>query len=151
VQALSANPTAKANASARRRNRVTAAKKGHRDVTLDTIWARDNGRCCICGVHVARELATLEHKIPVSKGGQHVPSNLGAAHRNCNSKKRDKTPKQIAKEATRPGLKRKGFRRKIKPMSEEAIAARDKRLYDQTVESYSGAPCEPSAPPDDCF
>ena len=34
---------------------------------------------------------TLEHFIPISRGGTNELSNLGVAHRSCNSSKRDKT------------------------------------------------------------
>jgi len=145
------NPTRDANRSARRRAREVAAKDGHRPVDTDTIWARDHGVCCICRLPVARELATLEHRVPVSRGGQHVPSNLGVAHRSCNSAKGNKTRAQLRKEAKRPGLRRKSFRRK--PRSQEdrtaAAVARERREFDQT--DGQRLPLVDEVPPDDVF
>jgi len=152
VSLTSKNPTAKANTSARRRNRVTAAKEGHREVTLEEVWRRDHGRCCICGLPVALELAHLEHQKALKNGGEHVRRNLGASHALCNLKKGSKTAAQIRKAKARPGLKRKSFRRKVKPPTPEQIAVRDSRLYDQTPH-YPEAPIEGGDPsiPDDTF
>lgn len=128
------NPSAAANTSARRRNRLASAKEGHREVTLEEVWLRDNGRCCICGLPVALELAHLEHRKALKNGGEHVRRNLGAAHPVCNLKKGAKTPAQLRKEKARPGLKRKAFRRKVEPLDEKARAARERREFDQTAE-----------------
>lgn len=58
---------------------------------LDQILKRDGKRCWICkmktligmqGLHPLA--ATLDHVIPVSKGGLHVAENLRIAHRCCN-------------------------------------------------------------------
>lgn len=61
------------------------------------IWKRDNGRCQICGGQCKRtrvsnepEGGTLDHIIPLSKGGTHEPKNVQLAHRRCNVDKRDR-------------------------------------------------------------
>jgi 5-methylcytosine-specific restriction endonuclease McrA len=48
---------------------------------------RFQGRCCYC--QQAKPL-TLDHFIPVSKGGMHIKSNIVPACRSCNSRKKDK-------------------------------------------------------------
>lgn len=54
------------------------------------IYERDNWRCGICGKKVTkRSEASLDHIIPLSKGGGHTAVNLQLAHRLCNSIKRD--------------------------------------------------------------
>jgi 5-methylcytosine-specific restriction endonuclease McrA len=125
------NPTAKANRAARRKNRLAAAKKGHREVTLEQIGTRDRWRCCVCGQRVAPELATLEHRTPISRGGKHIPSNLGVAHAKCNSEKGDKTAAEVAKAKKRPGLKRRAFRRKPKPVEERVAQRRQRGKLDE--------------------
>lgn len=40
------------------------------------------GRCWLCG-HLGAD--TLDHVVPVSKGGTNDPDNLRPAHRACNS------------------------------------------------------------------
>ena len=52
--------------------------------------------CGICGTPVDRELAvphrlapTVDHIIPLSRGGEHVADNVQLAHLTCNSSKRD--------------------------------------------------------------
>ncbi len=54
------------------------------------VFRRDNHTCQYCG-HVGGDL-TLDHVIPRSKGGKNSWENIVAACRECNSKKRDRTP-----------------------------------------------------------
>jgi DNA-directed RNA polymerase subunit M/transcription elongation factor TFIIS len=60
------------------------------------IFERDGWRCGICGAKIPRSLAhphpmsvSLDHKVPLSKGGAHTRSNCQAAHLRCNLRKRD--------------------------------------------------------------
>lgn len=48
------------------------------------VWERDNFTCLDCGTR--RDL-TIDHIIPVSKGGRTVKDNLQTLCRSCNSKK----------------------------------------------------------------
>jgi 5-methylcytosine-specific restriction endonuclease McrA len=63
------------------------------------IYKRDGGYCQICHSKKKIDLklkaphplsATLDHIIPLAKGGTHEPSNCQLAHFICNSKKSDK-------------------------------------------------------------
>ena len=62
-------------------------------VTQDSIYERDKGICYICGNLTYREYenrptnqrATLDHIIPVSKGGNHTFDNVRIACWRCNS------------------------------------------------------------------
>jgi hypothetical protein len=67
-------------------------------IPLTEIYTRDAGRCGLCRRHVRFDLqaphpksATLDHIIPVGKGGLHVRSNVQLAHYGCNSAKRDRS------------------------------------------------------------
>jgi 5-methylcytosine-specific restriction endonuclease McrA len=50
-----------------------------------TIYKRDGGRCHICKKLVKKTDASLDHLIPISKGGEHTERNVALAHRRCNS------------------------------------------------------------------
>ena len=56
-------------------------------VYLDEIYLRDNKICSLCSLPVERVDASIDHVIPLSKGGLHSPDNVKLAHRKCNSKK----------------------------------------------------------------
>lgn len=63
-------------------------------VEIEVVFARDNGICWLCGEDVNPLLkwpnhgyATLDHVIPLSKGGKHSYDNIKLAHMSCNCKK----------------------------------------------------------------
>lgn len=74
------------------------------DITLEGLYKRDNGFCHICGLkcnledYVVTERTivcgdwypSIDHVIPLSKGGTHSWSNVKLAHRGCNSWKGDR-------------------------------------------------------------
>lgn len=58
------------------------------------VFEADGWKCHLCGKRIRQDLPThhrmgptIDHIIPLSKGGKHEPANLRAAHRYCNSKK----------------------------------------------------------------
>jgi 5-methylcytosine-specific restriction endonuclease McrA len=55
--------------------------------TLDEIFDRDGGVCHLCLNAVPRVDATMDHVIPVTKGGPHTRANVKLAHRSCNTRK----------------------------------------------------------------
>jgi len=59
-------------------------------VSRKAIFARDHGECQYCG----RKAENLDHVVPQARGGKHTWTNLVAACRKCNSRKRDRTPEQ---------------------------------------------------------
>lgn len=66
------------------------------DVSYDDIYIRYGGICQICGMVVYHKSAidiwggTVDHIIPLSKGGTHEISNCQLAHMICNTLKKDK-------------------------------------------------------------
>lgn len=102
---------------ARKRSRIKLRKSGfpknhlHRahkynceydgSVTLKKLLARDGMRCAICGElcdqndhswteHFGPTSPTIDHIVPLSKGGSHTWNNVQVAHAICNCRKGDK-------------------------------------------------------------
>ena len=48
---------------------------------------RDGWRCALCRGKVIRENWSLDHVVPLSKGGAHTYANVVLAHRSCNSRR----------------------------------------------------------------
>jgi hypothetical protein len=51
------------------------------------IYARDGGVCGICGRHVPAPDSSLDHVVPISRGGIHTPANVRLAHFDCNAQR----------------------------------------------------------------
>lgn len=69
--------------------RRRAAKRGpvSGDVDLKALWLQNDGRCQLCGDPIDRTLrfpdpmsASVDHIVPLSKGGTHEQSNLQWTH-----------------------------------------------------------------------
>jgi len=73
------------------------------------VYLRDNGQCQYCGEFVSRSESTLDHVMPVSKGGKSVWENCTTACGPCNS---DKT---------------KGWKPRIKPYKPDFYELVNKR------------------------
>lgn len=71
-----------------RRARYKGAKGHHTQEQLDARYAYYGHKCIYCG---CGGKLTLEHLIPLVKGGTHWASNLAPSCRSCNSSKGDKT------------------------------------------------------------
>lgn len=68
-----------ARLSARRRGALIAEL-----VYYDVIYERDEGTCQICWQPVKFEEGTMDHKIPISRGGPHIYTNIQLSCRPCN-------------------------------------------------------------------
>jgi 5-methylcytosine-specific restriction endonuclease McrA len=101
---VSGGPTNAANRSKRRQLREEAAKDGELGADRDAIFDRDNGRCYLCKLPVARELATFDHVRAISDGGTDEEDNVRTAHRACNSEKGDDP--LVGPKPKRPGIRR---------------------------------------------
>jgi len=78
-----ANKQVWADARARRRARLRAAPVVER-VYRRKVYERDGGLCYMCRQPVAFEDMHLEHKIPLSKGGEHSYTNVALSCEGCN-------------------------------------------------------------------
>ena len=64
---------------------------------LDALWRESQGACGICGEAIDRALrwphpasASIDHILPLSKGGAHSQENAQWAHLRCNLRKGDR-------------------------------------------------------------
>ena len=67
--------------------RLEAGMRAKRRETLYRMLGRRNGGvvpCFVCGRHVEARVATLEHIVPLSKGGTDEMENLSISHHRCN-------------------------------------------------------------------
>ncbi len=74
--------------AARHRHRIRALPV--EPVDVDRIYARDRGICHLCHQYVPRNLASLDHLIPVVRGGPWAEWNLVTSHFECNRRRRDR-------------------------------------------------------------
>ena len=58
------------------------------------IYERDKGICQICFKHCRKKDMSIDHVVPLSKGGNHTKQNCVLAHRSCNSRKGAKNIQQ---------------------------------------------------------
>lgn len=79
-----------------RRHKLRENGKVDYSITLKKLFERDKGICHICGKKVNvcvdandNEYGSIDHVLPVSKGGTHTWDNVKLAHRICNSLKKD--------------------------------------------------------------
>lgn len=80
--------------------RVRAKQQGATTIerfTAIEIFERDNWTCYLCHEPVSQapdcynpKAATIDHVVPLSKGGQHTAANVRCACLTCNSSKQDK-------------------------------------------------------------
>lgn len=64
-------------------------------ISRDFIRERDNGVCHICTRWVSVHEESLDHVIPLARGGTHTADNLKLAHKVCNSRKGDRLMGEI--------------------------------------------------------
>ncbi|MET7795654.1 HNH endonuclease [Streptomyces decoyicus] len=93
-------PEAAAASDARRRMREQQSRTGEAFAPID-VHTRDGWRCGLCGSPVDPELAwphplsaSVDHVVPLSRGGEHSMANVQSAHLGCNSRKGHRLPGQ---------------------------------------------------------
>lgn len=90
-------------------NRLKLAKRNgkYEDITLAILYKRDHGKCYICGKHLILndkynrpDAPTIEHVVPICKGGTHTWDNVRLACRACNNAKGTKLLKEYIEKAS---------------------------------------------------
>ncbi len=63
--------------------------KQRRDTLYKMLFKKHDGHvhCFVCGKHVKEKSATVEHVLPLSKGGTDDMDNLSISHNFCNMKR----------------------------------------------------------------
>lgn len=76
------------------KRRVAALTKESAGISLARLYKRDGGVCWICGGHCDysadindNAYPSIDHVVPISKGGKDEWSNIRLAHRICNSRR----------------------------------------------------------------
>ena len=69
---------------ATRRMRMRNTTGAIEAINPDDLFRRDNGKCGICSCDVSRDQVSIDHVVPLSKGGSHTWSNVQLAHLRCN-------------------------------------------------------------------
>ena len=96
-------------AKERKDKRLNNANIVDKDISLKTLYKRDKGICYICGGKCdfkdhAREgsnftsgptYPSIDHIIPLARGGKHSWDNVKLAHHLCNAKKSDILPSEL--------------------------------------------------------
>jgi hypothetical protein len=72
------------------------------DIDLSVVWDRDRGCCWICDESIDPTLVkphpmsrSIDHVIPIRKGGSHTISNIALAHLGCNKSKRTRILRKV--------------------------------------------------------
>ncbi len=71
------------------RQRVRAMNLGivYEVVLLVEIFRKDRGMCYLCKKWVQPRKASMDHEVPLSKGGVHLYANVRLTHLKCNLRK----------------------------------------------------------------
>jgi 5-methylcytosine-specific restriction endonuclease McrA len=61
-----------------------------RELRMSAWWKRKcaKGRCYYCGACVAPKDLTMDHLVPLARGGRSTKANIVAACKDCNNKKK---------------------------------------------------------------
>ncbi|MBW1649247.1 MAG: HNH endonuclease [Deltaproteobacteria bacterium] len=73
---------------------IKKEKSKARDLKNSEWWKRKKakGVCSYCGKNVTAENLTMDHIMPISRGGKSVKGNVTAVCKECNNKKKHKLP-----------------------------------------------------------
>lgn len=66
---------------------MSAVKRARWRVLRDALRAQ-GGLCLLCGLPLLRRQATVEHVVPLARGGTDAAGNLAASHAACNGARR---------------------------------------------------------------
>ena len=91
---------------AHKHKRIPKNQLVDKDITLEALYKRDSGVCYLCGKLcdwddkdgniVGPNYPSIDHMIPISRGGLHAWTNVKLAHFECNWKKSDALPPSLS-------------------------------------------------------
>ena len=91
-----------------RRRQLISDAMVDKDITVEGLFKRDNGICYLCGKpcrlddYIIQDgqkqcgdwYPSIDHVVPLAKGGRHAWDNVRLAHRICNTRKSDSMPER---------------------------------------------------------
>jgi 5-methylcytosine-specific restriction endonuclease McrA len=75
--------------------RFAKVPKRRPKLSINSIWARDSGRCQYTGRRLKRDEGNIDHVIPRSRGGATTWTNCVLAHKTVNSFKANRLPEEV--------------------------------------------------------
>ena len=81
-----------------RQAHIKREKDKARAIRKSTWWSnkiRNEKKCNYCGAALEPEHATLDHIVPLSRGGESVKGNIVVSCKPCNTTKADFTPVEL--------------------------------------------------------
>ncbi len=73
---------------------IQAERRKARELRKSAWWKqkRSSGRCYYCDAEVGADRLTMDHKVPIIRGGRTTKGNVVAACRECNTAKKHQLP-----------------------------------------------------------
>lgn len=131
---------------ARKDRRIPQEQMVDKDITLEALYRRDSGVCYLCGEKcdwndrdlfaVRDKYPTIDHIIPISRGGLHSWDNVRLAHFKCNLDKSDDIIPEAKKMIPANAYE---FKREVKPRKKKTLQfTKDNQFlteYESTAEA----------------
>lgn len=104
----------------RLRKYISLHKKDEIKLNRNNLFLRDDQQCQYCLKHFQRSQLTIDHVMPISRGGPHKWTNVVTACAKCNNKKGSQTPEEFGKPLKKKPFKPKNLKyRKIPWMNDQ--------------------------------
>lgn len=131
---------------ARKQKRIPENQIVDKDITLEALYRRDSGVCYLCGklcdwndkegFVVGASYPSIDHIVPVSRGGLHAWNNVRLAHFRCNVDKSDEIIPEAKKMIPKNAYE---FKRDVKPRKKKTLQfTKDNQFlaeYESTAEA----------------
>lgn len=75
-------------------NQIKAERRKARELRGSQWWKRRcaKGQCYYCGLAIAAKELTMDHLVPIARGGKTTKGNVVPACKSCNNKKKQMLP-----------------------------------------------------------
>ena len=80
------------------RDDIYKKRKAYSSDVRRILYIHANGKCAICGKPLQLQDVSLDHCIPLSRGGVDDIENLEITHKSCNSIKSNLLPEELSSE-----------------------------------------------------